>query len=61
MSKVWVRCTQCDTNYSDKFLSSRPNKGKDCPICGSSWIDNEIIASTEIKESEPPGVIIWLV
>ena len=62
MNKVWVHCTHCDTKYSGKLFSSRPNyKGKNCLICGSNWIYNDIIASTEITEVKPPGVIIWLV
>ena len=62
MSKVWVHCKHCVTKHSNKlFLSRLGSKGKNCMTCGSNWIDNDIIASTEIKESEPPGVIIWLV
>jgi len=47
MQRIWVLCRQCSSNNAHAFFGAKSiSIGNDCPTCGSSWRQNQIIAST---------------
>ena len=57
MQRIWVLCTRCSSGVDNVFFGAKSlDAGELCPSCGTSWKDNQIIASTVGKdESEILG------
>jgi len=47
MQRIWVLCKCCSSGESNAFFGAKAiGVGEKCPSCGTSWMDNQIIAST---------------
>jgi len=52
MQRIWVLCTRCSSGVSNAFFGAKSlGTGDNCPTCGNSWRDNQIIASSIGKHS----------
>lgn len=73
MQRIWVLCKHCGSSDAHAFFGAKSiGIGQVCPTCGSSWKQNQIIASTvggrsseilgDIRtgNSQTPVKVIWL-
>ena len=73
MQRIWVLCKHCGSNDAHAFFGAKSiGFGNKCPTCGSSWRQNQIIASTvgghtseilgDIRsmDSKLPVKVMWL-
>lgn len=73
MQRIWVLCTRCDSSGIHAYMGAKSiGSGDSCPVCGSSWMENEIIASTvgkasseilgdiRVRHKAPAVNVIWL-